>query len=36
MAAGSMTEVRKVGNLRLEGKEYVVLDGDILNIRFNL
>jgi ribosome-binding ATPase YchF (GTP1/OBG family) len=29
-------EARKRGALRLEGKEYVVKDGDILNIRFNL
>lgn len=36
MAAGSMAEARKHGKLRLEGKEYVVQDGDILNIRFNL
>ena len=33
---GSMAEARKHGKLRLEGKEYVVQDGDILNIRFNL
>lgn len=33
MAAGSMAEARKQGKLRLEGKEYVVQDGDILNIR---
>lgn len=36
MAAGSMAEARKHGKLRLEGKEYIVLDGDILNIRFNV
>jgi GTP-binding protein YchF len=36
MALGSMAEARKHGKLRLEGKEYVVADGDILNIRFNL
>jgi GTP-binding protein YchF len=33
---GSMAEARKHGKLRLEGREYVVQDGDILNIRFNL
>jgi hypothetical protein len=33
---GGMTEARGKGKLRLEGKEYVVQDGDILNIRFNL
>ena len=36
MALGSMAEARKHGKLRLEGKEYIVADGDILNIRFNL
>ncbi|MBX3053383.1 MAG: YchF family ATPase [Caldilineaceae bacterium] len=36
MAAGSMAEARKLGKLRLEGKEYPVMDGDILNIRFNV
>lgn len=36
MAVGSMAEARKHGKLRLEGKEYLVQDGDILNIRFNL
>ena len=33
---GGMNEVKAKGKLRLEGKEYVVQDGDILNIRFNL
>jgi len=33
-AAGDMQAVKKAGRLRLEGKEYVVRDGDILNIRF--
>ncbi|MDI3317955.1 MAG: redox-regulated ATPase YchF [Bacillota bacterium] len=33
---GSMKAVREAGLLRLEGKEYVVRDGDILNIRFNV
>ena len=31
---GGMTEAKAHGKLRLEGKEYVVKDGDILNIRF--
>lgn len=34
--AGSMAEARKRGLVRLEGKEYVVQDGDILSIRFNV
>jgi len=36
MDAGTMAEARKQGKLRLEGKSYPVLDGDILNIRFNV
>jgi ribosome-binding ATPase len=33
---GSRAEVAKRGLQRLEGKEYVVRDGDVLNIRFNV
>jgi len=33
---GSRAEVAKRGLQRLEGKDYVVQDGDVLNIRFNL
>ncbi len=33
---GSMAEARKKGLLRLEGKEYVVQDGDIVHIRFHV
>ena len=33
---GSLPEARKRGKLRLEGKDYIVQDGDILNIRFNV
>ncbi len=36
MAAGSMANARSKGLLRLEGKEYLVQDGDILNIRFSV
>lgn len=36
MQAKSMAEARSQGRLRLEGKEYVVQDGDILNIRFQV
>jgi GTP-binding protein YchF len=36
VAAGSLAEARKHGKLRLEGREYIVQDGDILHIRFNL
>lgn len=35
-ALGGMTEAKAKGRLRLEGKEYIVQDGDILNIRFAL
>ena len=34
--AGSHTEVSRRGMQRLEGKTYVVRDGDVLNIRFNV
>ena len=36
MVAGSMAEARKQGNVRLEGKTYMVSDGDIINVRFNV
>ena len=36
VAAGSHTEAQKRGVQRVEGKEYVVVDGDVLNIRFNV
>jgi ribosome-binding ATPase len=35
VAAGSYAELKAKGKLRLEGKEYIVKDGDILNIRFS-
>jgi ribosome-binding ATPase YchF (GTP1/OBG family) len=34
--AGSRAEVARRGQQRLEGKTYVVEDGDVLNIRFNV
>jgi ribosome-binding ATPase YchF (GTP1/OBG family) len=34
--AGSHAEAAKRGTQRLEGKTYVVQDGDVLNIRFNV
>ncbi|MBN1440962.1 MAG: redox-regulated ATPase YchF [Anaerolineales bacterium] len=34
IALGSLAEAKAKGRLRLEGKEYPVQDGDILNIRF--
>jgi ribosome-binding ATPase YchF (GTP1/OBG family) len=33
---GRMTEAKKSGKLRLEGKDYVVQDGDIVHVRFNV
>ena len=36
MTLGGMTEAKAKGRVRLEGKEYIVKDGDILNIRFNV
>ena len=36
VALGGMPEARNKGKLRLEGKDYTVLDGDILNIKFNI
>ncbi|MBF0520521.1 MAG: redox-regulated ATPase YchF, partial [Nitrospirae bacterium] len=36
MAAGTMADARKAGTVRLEGKNYVVNDGDIVNFRFNV
>ena len=34
VARGSMAACRDHGEVRLEGKEYTVLDGDIINVRF--
>jgi ribosome-binding ATPase YchF (GTP1/OBG family) len=36
VAAGSHTEAARRGLQRLEGKTYVVEDGDVLNVRFNV
>jgi GTP-binding protein YchF len=33
---GSFQEAKKAGLVRLEGKEYAVKDGDIINFRFNV
>ena len=33
---GSIQKVRENGLFRLEGKEYIVQDGDIINFRFNI
>ncbi|WP_017756742.1 redox-regulated ATPase YchF [Calidifontibacillus oryziterrae] len=36
LAAGSMTAAREAGKVRLEGKEYLVQDGDVMHFRFNV
>ncbi len=36
MALGSMAKGREAGKLRIEGKEYVVQDGDVIEFRFNV
>lgn len=33
---GSLTEARAKGKLRLEGKEYILQEGEIVHIRFNI
>jgi len=35
MAAGSMAAAREKGMIRLEGREYVVQDGDVIHFRFS-
>jgi len=35
-ARSSMSDAKKAGKVRLEGKDYVVQDGDIINFRFNV
>lgn len=34
--AGSIAKAREKGLFRLEGKDYLVQDGDIINFRFNV
>jgi len=36
VAAGSMAEVKARGLLRIEGKDYVMQDGDVVEFRFNV
>ena len=35
-SCGSMSEGKKRGLVRLEGKKYVIQDGDVINFRFNV
>jgi len=36
VALGSFAKAREAGKLRIEGKEYVVKDGDVIEFRFNV
>ncbi|HEY4552195.1 MAG TPA: redox-regulated ATPase YchF [Bacillaceae bacterium] len=36
LAGGSMAAAREAGKVRLEGKEYLVQDGDVIHFRFNV
>jgi GTP-binding protein YchF len=36
VAAGSMAAAREAGKVRLEGKDYVMQDGDVVHFRFNV
>jgi hypothetical protein len=36
VAAGGMTEAKKEGTVRMEGKQYIVKDGDVCHFLFNI
>jgi len=36
IALGGLNEARKAGKLRIEGKDYIVKDGEIFHVRFNV
>ena len=36
MAAGSVAAARAVGKARIEGKDYIMQDGDVVEFRFNV
>jgi ribosome-binding ATPase YchF (GTP1/OBG family) len=36
IAAGTMAEAKAKGKVRMEGKEYVMADGDVVEFRFNV
>lgn len=36
LTAGNMVAAREAGKVRLEGKEYIVQDGDVIHFRFNV
>ena len=33
---GSMNEAKAAGKVRMEGKDYVMADGDVVDFRFNV
>ena len=35
-AAGSMADARAAGKVRQEGKDYVMVDGDVVEFKFNV
>jgi ribosome-binding ATPase YchF (GTP1/OBG family) len=36
VACGTHAKAREAGKLRIEGKEYVMKDGDVVEFRFNV
>ena len=36
MAAGTMLKAKELGKVRMEGKDYVMQDGDVVEFRFNV
>jgi ribosome-binding ATPase YchF (GTP1/OBG family) len=36
VAAGSMAAAKAAGKVRIEGKEYAMADGDVVEFRFNV
>jgi ribosome-binding ATPase YchF (GTP1/OBG family) len=36
VAAGSMNAAKAAGRVRIEGKDYVMADGDVVEFRFNI
>ncbi|RYE80637.1 MAG: redox-regulated ATPase YchF, partial [Myxococcales bacterium] len=36
VAAGSMQKAKEAGKVRMEGKDYVMVDGDVVEFRFNV
>jgi ribosome-binding ATPase YchF (GTP1/OBG family) len=36
IAAGSMTAAKAAGRVRIEGKDYIMQDGDVVEFRFNV